>query len=271
MWDFMDSCSDEEVYSSSSCALSAFLKCSPAHQCLFGRLLCNYGIQQAWRAARDGGDGCQGAGHAIRAGPSSYRLSKVVSSISAWTDTFFTLTYSKDSPSFPVSIPNIQHPLSSFLFLFLLTDLHPHSPPAWPSVVTTFTLFFSFLPFAQSCFAWHSQKHSRCRDIQQNASFITQQRSFQDSSLACRVRHFFVFYCRRSTFTTNTFFLCLFTHSSLRSDLAMSFFFSFLKKPPKNKTKHFNQDCLESCDGAAGETTDLFLHSSGQFTTSKTS
>lgn len=53
-------------------------------------------------------------------------------------------THSKGAPSSLVFIPHIRHPLSSDASapLLLLADLHPHSPPAWPSMATTFTRFF---------------------------------------------------------------------------------------------------------------------------------
>lgn len=111
-----------------------------------------------------------------------------------WVNTFFAPKrcadpHHKGTPSSAVSVPNIQHPLAYLLPRSPFNDLHPHSPWAWPSMVTTFTLFS---PFAQSRLAWNSQKHSRKWDIRQNILLIY--------SLPFRFRHSVVFYCRRSIF-----------------------------------------------------------------------
>lgn len=111
-----------------------------------------------------------------------------------WANTFFAPKRCADprhkgTPSSVVSVPNIQHPLAYLLPRSPFNDLHPHSPWAWPSMVTTFTLFS---PFAQSRLAWNSQKHSRKWDIRQNILLIY--------SLPFRFRHSVVFYCRRSIF-----------------------------------------------------------------------
>lgn len=171
---------------------------------------------------------------------------------------FFTLTCSKDASFFPVSIPNVQHPLASFLLL--LTDLHAHSPPAWPSAVTTFTLFYPL----------------------RNLALADIHRSTAGAEIFSRTLHLWP---NRAPFPAflqpvgSDISLCFIAREALspqthhtRHILSLSFY-SFLtaiwschelllKKPPK---KHFNQGGLKNCNGAAGETTDLFLHSSGQF------
>lgn len=62
----------------------------------------------------------------------------------------------KGAPSSPVFIPNIVHSLSLF------TDLHPHSPEAWPSVVTTFS--FSTLHTISPCLKFTSTTGSEISD-----------------------------------------------------------------------------------------------------------
>lgn len=111
----------------------------------FQLLLSNYSIQPARRAAaRDGGVGCQEAGHANHAGPTFYRpshkllmylvcLSEQTLSLRWWT----MCRRSARVPLPPLSPSQTYNILPRSLF----TDLHPHSQQAWPSMVTTFTLF----------------------------------------------------------------------------------------------------------------------------------
>ena len=108
------------------------------------------------------GGRCHGTGCANYTSPTFYRLSyKLVMYLACRSEQTLVLkqcadTHSKGAPSCPVFIPNIQHPLS------LSADLHPYSPPAWPSMVTTFTLFYSS---HASRTAWISQEHRRMRCI----------------------------------------------------------------------------------------------------------
>lgn len=175
-------------------------------------------------------NGCQEAGHAIHASPSFYRLSKVVSGTSAWT---FSLPW---------------HAAKT-----LLSSLSPSqtynilSPPSSSSS----SLIYMLIHRQRDLLRWqHSHFFTLCAillwltftEAQQVLRYSAEHFIYNPTELPFRL--FFslwgqTFLCvlllekhfHHKHTTLATFFLCLSTHSSPRSDLAMSF---YLKKPPKN-------------------------------------
>lgn len=119
-----------------------------------------------------------------------------VSGVPEWANAFFALKRWADAqrgcPFLPCLHP--KHTTSSVLPRSLFTDLHPHSQQAWPSMVTTFTLFHP----SHNLTLPEVHRSTAGSHISDKPLHLLRNRVPLRISLPFRFRHFIVLHCRRS-------------------------------------------------------------------------
>lgn len=148
------------------------------------------------------GDSCQEAGHV---GRSTSQISQAFHANFScmryvWASLHFLYTET-DAAKMPLILPslsqtcNVLSPPSS-----LSADLHPHSQRAWPSMVTTLSLFYPLHILALP----EVHRSAAGGEIFCKALHLLHSQVSLWISLPFRFRHFTVCYCWRSIFTTKT-------------------------------------------------------------------
>lgn len=171
-----------------------------AHQCLFRWLVQSQHPAGLLSSKRWRGDGCQGGGHANTNPPLPtfyrllYKLMYVV--CPKWAKAFLCTendvqtTHSAFAPFLRRLHPTLQHSfsppsLTSSLIYILI------SRQAWPSMVTTFTLFFSSLCVISLCPEVH--RSTAGREISKKIRHLLLYMMELRISVPFRFRHFIVF------------------------------------------------------------------------------